>query len=228
MSAATLEPVAEREFEAISKVNDDGIPHVGTCILVLGDGTQRVHFKNGRAKVPASLAPMVATHPHIDLLGYEGAKPSSRRQVAAEAAPAVEDKDARIRELEAALAVRDAEAQQLLQTQAAGKGPDREGVELAADGVERAVEIEGDGRDGEELSEEVRLAMEHLAEEGEEVPEPAVAKDEAPALRPGFEAETPDGQARCRAAKGDGSQCANPAGEGGACQIAKHKEQLVS
>lgn len=92
----------------------------------------------------------------------------------------------------------------------------------------------GDGdqtpADGADLSPEVLAAMEHLKEEGEDVPavegEPAVEPVTVPA---GFEATTPDGQPRCLAAKGDGTQCANAARGGtSACQMPAHITKLTA
>jgi hypothetical protein len=65
-------------------------------------------------------------------------------------------------------------------------------------------------------------AREHLRAEGEHVPK---------VLPAGFAATTAEGEPRCYARKGDGSQCANPARVDGehstySCGLAKHAEQV--
>lgn len=104
-----------------------------------------------------------------------------------------------------------------------------------------------------DVSPDVLAAMEHLKEEGVDVPpvlvttEPAAGTGEgaqvgevthpegstplpAPVTVPdGFEATTPDGQPRCLAAKADGSQCANAArGDAHACQMPAHIAKLTA
>lgn len=210
---------SEQLLDAYSKVNDDGNPYLGTCTMVVGDGTQRVEFKNGRAKVPASIAHLILRHPNVEIpaLGSAGA-----------VAPAIADEpvgdqgDGRVDEEKAAMAARIRELEAALangarQAQSTDTPPDVEATDsdTAPEGVS-------------EVSPEVLAAIEHLESEGEEVPEPGSEPAPAPApAREGWEPQTVDGQPRCQAAKGDGSQCANPAREGDACQLPSHQKQLA-
>lgn len=104
-----------------------------------------------------------------------------------------------------------------------------------------------------EQQEQIDLAKEHLAAEGEEVPEPVessatgeqpgasgstepteptestTSTADAPVPLPdGFVAFTAEGEHRCLARKGDGSQCHNAASEpdGWACGMAAHRKQV--
>lgn len=216
---ATLDVVTEPVYDALSQVNDEGEPFLSNAQMVMGDGTVKVQFKNGRAKVPHSIAHHVAKHPHVDVLGYNGAQATQPvPRVASEAAHSASEDvaglEARIRELEAALAL----------TAAKVPAPPAEAPEPVA-------EPEPDPEVAARREEALRLAREHLESEGEHVPDPEAVAAAPPApvvSREGFETETADGQARCQAAKGDGSQCANPAVENGACGLGKHKEQLTA
>lgn len=54
-----------------SKRNQDtGSDYLGNCTLVMGDGTQKVTFENGRAEVPEALLALVALHPHVEVVGH--------------------------------------------------------------------------------------------------------------------------------------------------------------
>lgn len=71
---------------------------------------------------------------------------------------------------------------------------------------------------------DVRLAAarEHLAAEGEDVPDPV-------AVPAGFELRTAEGEPRCLAAKADGTQCSNAAKDGShACAISSHQERVAA
>jgi hypothetical protein len=223
--------MSDQLYDVISKVNDEQLPLVGTCTMVLGDGTVRAEFKNGRAKVPASVARLLVNHPNLDVIGFD----SNERVSPAPATPAPDQpgvpdqggsdlaeeiaaRDARIAELEAMIAQNAAASQS--PAFAPGAAPDG-AVEVSADAIDAA--------DEQELSPEVLAAMQHLAEEGEEVPEPG-SDTPPPAADPraGFEAATVDGQPRCQAAKGDGSQCSNGAqADSQSCHLPSHKKQAA-
>lgn len=185
---------AERTVTAYSKLTPSGNPHLGECTLVMGDGTDKVDFKQGRAEVPMRLAKIVAKHPHIEI-------------------PELNPK---------------ADAATLA---AGASTPTASPVELAA-AQDRIAQLEAQltqvnlsitvADEGEEVDEAIRLAQEHLAEEGEHVPDPE------PFVREGFEPLTADNQARCQAAKTDGGQCSNPSVDGGFCNLPKHKDQAAA
>lgn len=134
-------------FDAFSKLNANQQPFLHTCTVVAGDGSTKVEFVQGRARVTREEAAFLANHPHIMIPGF------SKGEV-----PAVPA---------AAQAIADA-------------------------AFEPDVEVEEDA-------------------------------DEAD---PGLEALTADGQPRCQARKGDGSQCANPAADGPACKVPQHRAKL--
>ena len=70
------------------------------------------------------------------------------------------------------------------------------------------------------------LEAQHLREDQEALGESTapVEKTESPE---DFEALTADGEERCQARKGDGSQCSNAAHDGPACGIATHRERFT-
>jgi len=77
----------------------------------------------------------------------------------------------------------------------------------------------------EEREARVAAAEEALREEGLEVPD---RQEVGPTVPEGFSMETADGEPRCLAAKGDGTQCANVADpETHACGIAAHAAQVA-
>lgn len=198
-------------YTALSRTDSEGAPLLGTCTMVLGDGTSRVEFKNGRAEVPAHLAHMVATHVHVDVVGWDGEVTPFPQPDAASSSTSpqvVADQAAEIQRLRAEVAAHEARANAVtLDAPGGGEQPGDPGEPVEPDG---------------EVSEQVRLAMEHLREEGELVPE----VQKAGPSNEGFEANTPDGQPRCQARKGDGGQCSNAASKGHACSIAKHQDEL--
>jgi hypothetical protein len=210
----------EQVWDAFSTVNGDGVPHLGTCTLIVGDGTMKVDFNNGRAKVPGSFAHLVARHPQIEIPGYSSDEPDE---------PGIEgdepvEKALDYQSLPVAALKALANERGL---KVSGKVTKPKLVAALEQGDEPKVDR---SRDPQEVSAEVKAAMEHLAAEGEEVPdvEPSGPEDEVAKAREGFEATTADGQARCQAAKADGGQCANSAlEESRACRLPKHQEQLA-
>lgn len=105
-----------------------------------------------------------------------------------------------------------------------------------------AAALPGDGDEGDEDAGTrealLQAAREHLQSEGVDVPETkestktvesstkAKGSNKTKDPKDGFERETADGQPRCMARKGDGTQCANAAVDGDACRLAAHKKQL--
>lgn len=229
--------MTEQLLDAYSRLDPKTqAPILGCCTLVVGDGTQKVDFNNGRAQVPASFAKIVAQHPDIDIpalgagqaSGTPAPAPALVAQASAEspvAAGVVAAQAARIRELE-----------EQLQAKAAPPAPPE--VEFADSEQPPAPETPAEPPAESQVSPEVLAAQEYLRQEGEEVPEPEVSSADPaatpPAANPAFDTHTADGQVRCQAAKGDGSQCSNPAIEGStsrglaACGLGKHQEQLSS
>ena len=215
---SVLEVVREPEYQALSRLDAEGNALINNAQLVMHDGTVKVQFKNGRATVPHAHAHHVAKHPNIDVIGYEGGKAAAP---AAPVRPASSngEPDQRDTLIEA------------MQEQLAELAARLAAVTGAVPAGERSTPVppaEEAAEPSEEVSDAVKAAMEHLAAEGESVPD--VGKDaEPPADRSGFDAETADGQPRCQAAKADGTQCSNPAsGDGSsACGLSKHQEQLA-
>lgn len=157
--------------------DENGAPALGDAVLVVGDGTVKVEFKHGHAKVEESVAHLIRHRTDLNIPALTGVpEPAEPAATTADQFPAdVEYSD----------------TDQLME-----KSP------------------EEDPR--------VQAAREHLAGEGEEVPEPV----KVPA---GFELRTADGSARCIAAKADGSQCANPAKDGShACALSAHQERVAA
>jgi hypothetical protein len=215
MSLTVPVEVVEPTVEAYSRADPNGTPYFNTCQLIVGDGTVKIEFEKGRADVPASLAQVLAANPHIHVPGLSaGATP-------VQVAPV----DAALQAENETLRLRLAEMETMAKLLAAKPKPEtavKTGLfpPLATDGAERAAP--GPAVDAD-ISEGVRLAMEHLAEEGEDVPEPGSALP-APGSIDAREALTTDGQARCQAVKADGSQCSNPAlDDTGACAIGRHQ-----
>lgn len=212
--------MSEQLLDAYSVVNDDGIPKIGSCLLVVGDGTQKVEFKNGRAKVPLSLAHLVNRNQHIEIPALDA---GSGQHFPSTAAPEGAQGDGQVDDEKAIMAARIAELEAMLANNDAQPAP--------AGWTDASEQAQTAASDEEAAAERLRLAQEHLAEEGITPPELEVSDEASPTPPPvpaGFDATTADGQPRCLAAKGDGSQCANPAVDNGSCGLAKHKEQLTS
>jgi hypothetical protein len=213
MSLLTVpEPVTERTVEAYSRADANGTPYFNTCQLIVGDGTVKIAFEKGRADIPVSLAALIASIPGIHVPGMDG----TTAPVPVDGALAAENEMLRLRL---------AEMETMLKLLAAKPKAAAETTRVFVDNAtpEGGDSTEITGIAPEDLPESVRLAMEHLAAEGEDVPEPGSALP-APASIDALAALTTDGQARCQAVKGDGSQCSNPAvGESGACAISAHK-----
>lgn len=206
MSLTIPDATVEQTVECYSRPDANGTPYFNTCQLIVGDGTVKIEFEKGRADIPVSLAAVLAQNPHIHVPGRSaGAAPV--QLAPGDAALAAENETLRLR-------LADMEA--MLKRLAAAPAPAFK-PEAAPEG-----RIEADIAP-EDVPEKVRLAMEHLAQEGEEVPEPGSALP-APSSIDALQALTADGQARCQAVKADGSQCSNPAvGDTGACAIGRHQ-----
>lgn len=189
------------EYQVITRLSEHDQPLLGECVVHAGDA--RITFKNGRAKVSAEQAHLIAHREDVEIVGYD---PDTDPYNPAATNPA----------------------------------PKPEGAEAP---IEEDAPVEGDRTILDEVPQPskasenadpdaVALAQEHLAEEGEAVPEPETPEDEeeeaGPILPEGFSLTTEDGEDRCLAAKGDGSQCANVASDGHACGIASHREQVAS
>jgi hypothetical protein len=203
--------IAEPTVEAYSRADANGTPYFNTCQLIVGDGTVKIEFEKGRADVPASLAAVLAANPRIHVPGLSaGHAPAQATPV--DAALTAENETLRLR-----LAEMDAMLKRLTVRSEADVRAEMFAPEAKPEGVVKT-EIAP-----EDVPEAVRLAMEHLAAEGEEVPQPGSALP-APASVDALEALTTDGQPRCQGVKADGSQCSNPAlGDTGACAIARHQ-----
>ena len=207
MSLTVPAPVVERTVECYSRTDPNGTPYFNTCSMMVGDGTMKIEWEKGRADVPASLAQLLAGNPHIHVPGI------AVQQAGVQAAPVDAALAAENETLRARLGDMEAMLKRLTAAPASpvkvDSGPDPEAKERVTL--------------PEDVPDKVRLAMEHLAAEGESVPEPGSALP-APASIAALEALTADGQARCQAVKADGSQCSNSAlGDTGACAIGRHQ-----
>lgn len=58
------------EFDVVAKLNPNGQPHYDTCTLVCGDGTMKVAFTHGRARVNAEQARVLAANQQVNVIGY--------------------------------------------------------------------------------------------------------------------------------------------------------------
>lgn len=137
---------AEHLFDAFSEADpESNVPYLGTCTLIVGDGTQKVDFHNGRAKVPASFAHLVARHPHVTIpaLEVEGYGEQDEAEVLDR------DSQARVAELEAEIEAEKAKSS------AKAKAKARKAKKQTAEEREAAIQA----------------AREHLEEEGEEIPD---------------------------------------------------------
>lgn len=209
--------------DLIAKQDDNGNLLITDCTLIVGDGTMKAEFRNGRAKVPANLAPLFAQHPNVECPALDlGVVPPAAPQGAIGVQPAPgEDPE------KAALALRVRE----LEAQLAGGAP----AEVAP-----PAEVPADQPGGEhrtppgkpEVSEEekqrrIAAARAYLASQGEDVPE--VEKVSEPVIGPPLEVNTGEGEPRCQARKGDGSQCSNAArDETRACGLPAHQQQVAT
>jgi len=197
-------------LDAYSKTNEHGVPYLMNCTLIVGDGTQKVDFENGRAKVPESFAHLVARHEQIDIPALDPLNATST--LSAEDIAAV-----------------DAARELRRSKQPAGiEAPIKEDKKAVKAAREYLAE---EGEDVPEPEPELRdLTKADLqdvaAETGVGI---SGTKDEIATRieRDAFESHTEDGQPRCQAAKTDGTQCSNSANDGEkACGLGKHKEQL--
>lgn len=222
---------------AFSKRNPaTGADMIGNCTLVMGDGTFKVPFENGRAEVPVELADMLLLDGRVEIPGYKDGTTVARepepepeayedmtvkqlRELVAEREIEVSGKATKaklIAALEDADETADVNEQQQVDIGGGVTVTHTSGLQVAdvnsSGGTEADLTIVEGG--GEELSDAAKAAAEHLAEEGEDVPA---------TVPEGFEQFTADGQVRCTAEKKDGSQCSNAATDGGRCNLPQHR-----
>lgn len=218
-------------LDVLSKLDSQGDPELANCTLQLGDVA--LEFRNGRSKVPLEFAPQVARHPKVEIPGYSGPVAEAPPNIAAELVGEPGEKTPS--SAEAVLAAEDYLRSQGIEV------PEREEpapgeAEVLQGRIER---LEQEARD-REVAHQAELAAARGGAEQEPTGKPSAevttkatkagkggskaAKVEAK-LPDGFEAETADGKPRCWARKGDGTQCANAASDGGhSCNLAAHKK----
>ena len=216
-------------LDVLSVEDDQNNPILNNVSLQLGEHV--LEFKNGRAKIPTSLAAIAVRDSRLRVPGYTGA-PAPPVANAAAPLPDTADKTSG-RELTAAeREERLLQAEEYLRSQGLPVPPrapvDGGAAEPVAD--PRVAELEGRVN---ELEEMLRRAVDlRPAGDGDAPAQPLSTATvgetgEEPVLPDGFEATTTDGKPRCAAAKGDGSQCSNAAVEGSrACQIGAHQKQV--
>lgn len=202
--------MSDQTMLALSTVDGDGNAHYANCQLVVGDGTVKIEFKNGRALVPVAHADLINRNPHIEIpaLTVLGGDTVPIVAPVVEPGGVLEGLRARVAELEAML---------MHANQKAAHGGNTEV------GSTQNVDLPPD------RAELIELAKQHLADEGEGVPDPGPSSPGVYAIeyKEPFEALTADGQPRCRAKKGDGSQCANQVRSADACHLPQHQAQLA-
>jgi hypothetical protein len=205
--------VEEVMYDAIAALSPNGEPLLGDAQVILGDGTTKIEFKRGRAKVTAIEAEMLVKRSDVDIPGFtpgdvpQITEPHADGPVASVLPPgAVINGDGTITLSSASLTNEQREA---VRQALAIEPVEHETVKPPA-GDEAAIEA----------------AREYLAQEGEDVP-PEVEKTVT--VPEGFEMTTPEGEKRCLARKADGSQCSNAAkGDTVACGLAKHQDQVLA
>lgn len=216
----------ETLYDAIAVISPNGEPMLGDAQVILGDGTTKVMFKHGRAKVTAQVAEMLVKRGDVDIPGFtpgiqpREVTPEQPIQAAPLPAGAVVNGDGTITLPASALTDEQREAV-------------RQALEIAPVEHETVKPQAGDEA-------AVAAAKEYLAEEGETVPEPEAdaLPTDAPSvpevaktvtIPEGFQAKTAEGEPRCIARKSDGSQCANAAkGDTLACGLKKHQESVLA
>lgn len=204
-----MEAATQPMYDAIAKLSENGEPLLGDAQVILGDGTTKVIFKHGRARVTATEAEMLQHRGDVDIPGYVAGTPSPEP---------VEKKSGGITvNQDGTINIRDLPPEMRQQLR----------EELGIDPVEREA-IKPPPADPEAL----KAAQEYLEQEGEAVPEPEAPAPEVQKtmfIPEGFEARTAEGESRCIARKSDGSQCANAAkGDTLACGLKKHQESVLA
>lgn len=242
MSPTPAVAPTEEFVDVIANINPDtNEPILGDTTLVLGDGSQKLRFIRGRARAPRSVAERLTHRSDLSIpaLGHTGAVPNAAvaagvvqaatpESLVAEGAANIGDEQ--YAALEKTVAAKDAELaakdQQIADVQGQLAAL-RESVEkLTGEKLEAPEPPAPAGGSEDEESEAVRLAKEHLADEDEGGSEPPVPARVVPE---GFEDATVEGEPRCLAKTGAGSQCKNPAVDGGpACSIPAHAQQLAA
>jgi hypothetical protein len=185
---------------------------LGDAQVVVGDGTVKVMFKNGRAMVSEFEAALLHHRGDIEIPGFTG---ELQPREVSEAAPiqagglpagAVINGDGSITLSASSLTDEQREAV-------------RQALEIAP-----VVHETSKPSPGDEAA--LAAAQEYLAEEGMEV-EPVAEVAKTVTIPEGFEAKTAEGESRCIARTASGSQCSNPAkGDSVACGLAKHQQQV--
>lgn len=212
-----------RTFDVYSKRENGGLPILNNAQLMVGNG-QTVIFENGQAVEPVSedTARLLATRDDLTVVPHTGDDPFGDEPgppAEPEATEADYERKAR-QEVERELA----EARQEL-AEARGSVPPSDPAPAPQEppSAPEATDLTP------EQQAQLDAAREHLADEGEDVPD-VVAKVDTGDVQvpPGFEARTGEGRPRCLAAKGDGAQCSNEAqGDTHACGLAPHKKQVA-
>ncbi len=197
-----------------SKRDPEGQHYLENATLIVGAG-ERVVFEHGQAMVTPEQAEMLCNRGDLDVDGYtapagdvapQGRALPARLESASDdellaAAAWLTERD----EQTSATATGDPSVDEVLAQQQPGLPADPD-----ADVAKSATT---------QVSPEVQAMREHLAADGEHVPK---------LLPENFTATTPEGEPRCYARKGDGSQCQNTAVEHEACGLAAHKAQVAA
>lgn len=198
----------ERPYHAIAKLSPQGEPLLGDAQVILGDGTTKIMFHNGRAMVSAAEAEMLCKRGDVEIPGFVPGQDGPAEDVVVPPVGLVaQDGTIRIADLPPEI------RRQLRE-------------ELGIDPVVQEAVKPQTGDD-----EAIKAAQEYLAEEGENVPEPVAEPtvEKVVTVPEGFASTTSEGEPRCLARKGDGSQCANAAkGDTHACGLAKHQIQVAA
>lgn len=206
-----MEAATEPQYDVIAKLSPHGEPLLGDAQVILGDGTTKIEFKRGRARVNAEQAEMIRHRGDVDVLGYT---PELVPREVTEAAPikaaplppgAVVNGDGTITLPASALSDEQREAV-------------RQALDIAPVEHETVKPTPGDEA-------ALAAAKEYLADEGMAEDLPPVEK--VVTVPEGFSMTTTEGEKRCLARKGDGSQCSNAAkGDTTACGLKQHQAQL--
>lgn len=223
---------------------ETGSPLLGDVWLHTGYGSVELKQGQSAADVPATVA-LALKGSRDDVLvvpsGELGDAPAAVEMPEDTAAIKLAEAQQKLAAAEAALLVANGQAGQAeSESTIRIPGPNGEVIvltqeQLAAIAIEHLSQQSGTDT---ATQERLQAAREHLAEEGEEVPDtltpgagtPPSPPAEGPVLIPqGFDTNLPDGTARCLAKKADDSQCKNPAVDGSkACALARHKDQLTA
>lgn len=247
-------PVPEEMIEVRSRLDDDtNQPKYGNCALTVGDGSERVEFTNGRALAKRSVVDAYLINngdlefPSLGIWRQRGGAPAT---------PAVQSVESDLRGGVVAdeETIADAVEQLPIEEKAGLLGkilgqlgvPPEKAAEFAAAALassDAAAPDDGSGdepppseppteTDEERKLRETAEEVARLEAEGELDPDADGNPEGAKGVRvvpQGFDERTQEGELRCLAAKGDGSQCQNAAADDGpACHIAAHAKQFAS